>query len=323
MLGGITEDAPRKRINDELTKLNLAVDKAGKTADPKAAVTAFKAVLAAAETLLARAQGTQYAVDFAQASLVPLLVPTQAAITTLPAAPKAGLQQELDTLKADIKRYSEAADSTALQSIVAPRLKKLNRVATGLPKASAQADADIERAAKLVEALDPAGSAELQARLKALQDRKTAWPSGSTLDEIDSCVEALTNGAKTLIADAEAFKNKRALDQEIAKLRAKLDALKPRIDKASESPVPAFIEQRQKNVQGLVAVLENQLANGKKGPAETSLAALMLALDDTEKFKGLYAAHLAKLNAAKNGPIKAALALKLAPPDLAASRDKA
>ncbi|HEX7435384.1 MAG TPA: hypothetical protein VF308_01645 [Caldimonas sp.] len=207
---------------------------------------------------------------------------------------------------------------------MAPRLKKLNRVATGLPKASAQADADIERAAKLVQALDPAGSADLQARLKALQDqKKTAWPGGSTLDEIDASVDALTNGAQTLIADAEAFKNKLALDQEIAKLRARLDALKPRIDQCAQSPVPAYIEQRQKNVQGLVAVLENQLANGKKGPAETSLAALMLALDDTEKFKALYAAHLVKLNAAKNGPIKAALALKLAPPDLAASRDKA
>lgn len=324
VLGGITEDAPRKRIDDELTKLKLAVDKAGKTADPKAALTAFKAVLAAAETLLARAQGTQYAVDLSQANLVPLLAPTQAAIAGLPPAPKAVLQQELDSLKADIRRYDEAADSTALQSIVAPRLKKLNRVATGLPKASAQADADIERAARLVRALDPAGSAELQARLKALQDlKKTAWPGGSTLDAIDSSVDAVTIGAKTLIADAEALANKAVLDQQIAQLRAKLDALKPRIDKASESPVPAYIDQRQKNVRGLVAVLESQLTTSKKGPAETSLAALLLALDDTEKFKGLYAAHLVKLNAAKNGPIKTALALELVPPNLAASRDKA
>jgi hypothetical protein len=41
-----------------------------------------------------------------------------------------------------------------------------------------------------------------------------------------------------------------------------------------------------------------------------------------ERFKGFLAAHQAKLNAAKNGPIKAALALKLMPPDLATTRDK-
>ena len=77
------------------------------------------------------------------------------------------------------------------------------------------------------EVLLPAGaSAELQARLKALQDqKKAAWPSGKSLDEIAASVDTVTNGARTLIADADSLKAKLALDKEIAALRKRVDAL--------------------------------------------------------------------------------------------------
>src|SRR5439155_22665305 len=66
-------------------------------------------------------------------------------------------------------------------------------------------------------------SADLKARLQALQDqKKTAWPSGNSLDEIAASVDAVSGGAKTLIADAQALKSKNALDADIAALRIEL-----------------------------------------------------------------------------------------------------
>jgi len=162
VLGGISEDAPRNKINAELTKLKADVAKAGKNADPKAAIAAFNALLGTAQALLARAQAVKDTADLAQSKVAPLVAAAQSAVVAAPDGPKAVLQKELDSLRSDIKRYSEASDSTALQSIVMPRLQKLATVAASIAKLSTQADADIARAAKLVGALDPAASAELQ-----------------------------------------------------------------------------------------------------------------------------------------------------------------
>jgi hypothetical protein len=323
VLGGITDDAARRSVNAELAKLKAAFAKADKFKGRKATA-AFNALLGPAQDLRARADRTKDAGEWVQAHVAPMLAPVQAGIDAMASAPKAVLQKEFDGLKSDVKRYAEAGDTTALQSIVAPRLGKLHGLVTTLPKVSAQAGADLDRAAKLLLALDHVQASGLLARLAALKDaRETHWPAGASLDEIAASVDTLQSGAKALIADAEALQSSLALDREIAALRARLDALKPRIDKASESPVPAYIDQRQGNVKRLAQALDEQLAARKKAPAEKSLAGLQLALDDMEKFKGLWAAHKARFDAARNGPIKAALALKLEPADLAASRDKA
>ena len=323
VLGGLNDDAIRKRINADFDKLKATQAKANKITDPKAALTALNAALSDAQNLLTRAQGTKDALDLSEANIAPVTAIAQAAISAMEGPAKAVLLGELDTLKADSRRYTEAADSTSLRAIVVPRLKKLSDVTSGLGKASTQIDADLGLAAERVQALDPAASADLVTRLKTLQNqKKTAWPGGSSLDEIAASIEATTAAVKTLIANAEAMRDREIIDKQMVELQKQLDALKPRIDRASETPVPAYIEQRQKNVQRLVAILTSQLADRHKNAAQ-SLASLRLALDDTEKFKALYAAHMAKLNAAKNGPIRAVMSLKLAPPGLAAARDKA
>ncbi|GEM_PF-3839229 len=321
VLGGINDDAARKKINDELTKLKANVATAAKIADPKAAVTAYNALLTKAQDLRARADQTQFAVDFSQATLAPQLATAQTAINAAPAAPKAVLQKELDSLKADIKRYDGAADSTALQSIVAPRLKKLNDVAGGLAKASTQADADLARAATLVQALDPAGSADLRSRLTALQDqKKTAWPAGNSLDEIAASIDAVTDGAKTLIADAEALKTKLAVDKEIAALRKRVDGLKPRTDKASEAPVSSFVESWQQKVREALANFQKYEAARDLKSCEVVFSQLGAALDNMEQFKAQFAAFRAKFDAARDGGVKKALAVALKPAGLAALR---
>jgi hypothetical protein len=304
--------------------LKAAFAKADKAPNPKAGAAAFHGLLAPAQALLARAQGAKNALDWVAANVTPLLAPTQTGVNGLAATPKAVLQKELDGLKADAKRYGEAGDTTALQTIVAPRLKKLNTLAVGLPKLSAQVDADIARAADALLVLDKARASELLARLAALQDqKKSAWPAGGTLDEIAASVDTLSQAAKALIAEAHSLKATLVLERDMAALRAKLDALKPRIDKASESSQPPYIDQRQNNVKHLVQVLDEQLKANQKAPAEKTLASLLLALDDMDKFKRFLADYRARLAAAKSGPIKAALAFKLAPADLAASRDRA
>lgn len=324
VLGGISDDKARQAVNGELGKLKAAFAKAGKLADPKAATAAYNALLAPAQALRQRAQGAKDALDLAGEQLAPQAAQAQAAIATLPAAPKAVLQGELDALRADMQRYAQAGDSTALQSIVAPRLKKLAGVASGIPAVSRQVDGDLARADKLIAAVEPPAKTALQERLKALREqKKSAWPAGANLDELAANVDGLATALKTLIADTEAAQAQMVTDREVARLRAALARLGPRIEKANESPVPSYIDQRQKNVQMLEARMREQLDAGKPGPAEKTLASLQLALDDMEKFKRFHAEYKAKLDAAENGPIKAALAVKLVPADLAASRDKA
>ena len=80
MVGGIKEDGPRKRIDDDLTKLKAAVAKAKQPAPAAVATKALSAVLAAAEALRGRADRTKDAVDWAQANLGPLDAPTAAGI---------------------------------------------------------------------------------------------------------------------------------------------------------------------------------------------------------------------------------------------------
>ncbi|MBX3608196.1 MAG: hypothetical protein KF788_23185, partial [Piscinibacter sp.] len=324
VLGGLQDDKVRKSVNDELGKLQAAFVKAGKLADPKSATTAYQALLGPAQALRQRAQGAKDALDLAGDKLAPQVAQAQAALAALPAAPKGVLQGELETLRADMQRYAQAGDTAALQSIVAPRLKKLAEVAAGIPKVSQQVDADLARADKLIRAVEPPAQAGLQERLKALQaQKKAAWPAGASLDELAASVDGLAAALKTLIADTEAAQAQMVTDREVARLRAALARLGPRIDKAGESPVPSYIEQRQGNVKRLAAQMREQLDAGKPGPAGKTLATLQLALDDMEKFKGFYADFKVKFDAAENGPIKAALAVKLQPAELAASRDKA
>lgn len=324
LIAGIAEPAPRKHEEAELAKLRAAVAKAKQAAPQAVAAKSLAAVTAAAETLRARADRTKDAVDWAHANLVPLESAAGAAIGAMPGAAKAVLQKELAALHADIGKHEEAADRAALESSVAPRLDRVRAFASGMPKVAAQADQDLAQAAQAIAALDAATATPLLATLKALQAQRVgAWPSGDSLDALEASVGVVTQGAKALIEAARQAQAQVVLQKDIAALQQQLDALRPRIDKAGESGAPSYVEQRQQNVRALSQTMRAQLASSKKDAAEATLRSLRLALDDMEKFKALHAAYRARMDAAKGGPIKAALAMKLAPAELAASRDKA
>ncbi len=105
-----------------------------------------------------------------------------------------------------------------------------------------------------------------------------------------------------------------------AALRAQIDALKPRTDRASDTPVPKFVEQEQQAVRGKLADIEARFAERDFATAQAEIGTLEQHLRGMEHAKGLYEAHRKKFDAARAGPIAAALAKPVAPPKLDADR---
>ena len=325
VLGGINADEPRNRINAELTKLRAAVAKAAQVSDPKAAMKGWNAVKPAARDLLGKAEAAAGAVNWADGQLKPLIAPTRAAVDALAAAgPRTTLGGLLAAIESDIARFQAASDVASLQSVVAPRLQKLHRLATGLAEASTKADGDLARAAQLIAAFDEARSADIRATLKTLQDHKlSAWPAGSTLEEIDAALGTFAASVARLNTDAAALKVKLESLRQIDELRKRVELLKPRTDKANERPVPAFIDQEQKKVLARLAAVTAALDAEDLKKAEVAYSGLGAALDNLEACKKVWAKFKQDLAAARNGEIRTALALKLEPAALAASRTKA
>jgi hypothetical protein len=325
VLGGITADGPRKIINDELTRLKASVAKAAKVAVPKAAMAAWNAVKPAARSLIGRAEAAAGASYWADGQLKPLIEPVKTAIAGLAAAgPKGVLTAEMSAIEAEIERFKKANDVASLQALIAPRLQKLHRLATGLAQASAKADAELDRADKLIAGFDAARSVEIRASLKTLQDQKKAsWPAGGSVQEIDAGAATFEAAVRRLIGEAEVLKLKLDTLKEIDALRAQVTALKPRTDKASEAPVPVFVEKQQKEVRGRLAAVLAEFDKEDLKKSQAGYASLVAALGKLEKFKETWEKYKEKLAAAKAGEIKKALDLKLLPPALAVTRTKA
>jgi hypothetical protein len=262
---------------------------------------------------------------YSQGTLAPLVAATEQAIAKVTAASvQEVLKKGLAEAKAGIAKFEAAGDLASLQTTSLTRLQHLGQIAAAIPRASAFADQDLARAARFIEDLDPAGSADIRARLKALQDeKKNTWPTGATFDDLERSVTTFGKTVQQLIADAEVLKKKLATQGEIDALKRRADQLKPRIDKASETGVPAFVERGQKQVRDRSASLQSYLAKGDLKSSEVVFSALGAALDNLDMYKKSAADFELRMKQAKDGPIKAALALKLVPPELAASRDKA
>ena len=109
----------------------------------------------------------------------------------------------------------------------------------------------------------------------------------------------------------------------IVELQKRLDLLGPALARANDSPVPPFIDNWQRMVRETHAELQAKLAANDLAGAENAYSMLGARLDTLDKFKRNHADFEARFKAAKNGPVKAALALKLTPADLANSRTKA
>ena len=325
VLGGINADEPRNRIDAELTKLKAAVAKAAKVSAAAVAMKAWNALKPAARDLVSKAEAAAGAVTWADGQLRPLIAPTRAAIDALATAdPRATLTGLLAGVEADIGRFQAANDLASLQSVMAPRLQKLHRLATGLAAASAKADGDLARAAQLVGGFDEARSADIRASLQTLQEHKlAAWPAGSTLEEIDAAVGSFAASVARLQTDAAALKVRLESLKQVDELRRRVELLKPRTDKAMESGVPAFIDREQKKVVARLAAVTAALDAEDLKKAEVAYSSLGAALDKLETYKKIWARFKQDLAAAKNGDIQAALALKLEPAALAATRTRA
>jgi hypothetical protein len=87
--------------------------------------------------------------------------------------------------------------------------------------------------------------------------------------------------------------------------------------------VPPFIDREQKKVLARLAAVTAALDAEDLKKAEVAYSSLGVALDNLETCKKVWAKFRQDLAAAKNGEIKTALALKLEPAALAASRTKA
>lgn len=325
VLGAIAADAPRTAINAQLTKLQANVDKAKKFADPKQAMAAWNALKPAAGDLVGKAEAAAGADKWSDGQLKPLLDAAKTAIDALAAAgPKSALGAELAAIRAEIDKFKKTNDVAALQTAVAPRLQKLHLLVTGLGPASQRADDELARAARIVEAFDAKRSVEIRASLKTLQEhKKTAWPVGTTLAEIDAAAATFEASVRRLIGDAELLKLKFDSLKDLEALKVRFDALKPRIDKAADPKAPKFFAKEQKAVAGGVVAFDAAVVKEDLKAAQAAYAAVAKALDNLDVFREAWDKFQEKLAAAKAGEIKTALAIKLAPAALAATRDKA
>ncbi len=323
VLGGIQDDEARTAVNDQYGKLKAAFDKADKLGSTKAKVTAYEAILAPAQDLRAKADGIRYAFDLWEGNGKALVAPARTATGKLPDAAKAVLETTLANTEADALRAARAGDSTTLQSTIQPKLVRLHALVTTLPKRSTEIDAGIAAAAKVLLAIDKTRATDLLVRLARLQDaKKSGWPAGTTFEEVAASVDGLLAEARALQTEGQELTTKLGDERELAVVRKRLDGLKPRIDRANDTGMPKYVEDRQANVRNFAKTIEEQMAAGNKAAVLKTLGLLTLSLGDMESMKDRHAGYRRKFEAARDGAVKTARALKLKPADFAASRDK-
>ena len=152
-----------------------------------------------------------------------------------------------------------------------------------LGTASARADAELQRAATLIGGFEPTRSVEIKNRLQLLQSHKqSVWPIGAGVEEMDKSIAIFEASIRTFIADAEVLKLELDSLKDIAALRKRVDELKPRTDKASETPVPKFIDKAQKDVRDDLAATIAELDKEDLKKAEAAFGKLVAALDVME-----------------------------------------
>ena len=324
VLSVISDDALRTAINAELTKLKAAREKAVRITDPKAALAGWTALSEQVGALKKKAEGARDASAVSRDELDPLFSAAKTAVAAGPGAAKAKLEAELAALEADRQRFLKAMDGPSLTTAVKPRLSKLVDLAKALPSAAAKVDAALARAAAALKKIDDPATTPLQDRLKALQDERAAdWPAGKTIEEMAASHDRVAKGGEALAKEAEGLGPKLTMQREIAALRKRLDGLKPRLDKALVAGDSAVVQRHQKKITDSLAEFDKYEKAVNLVGCQMMFSRIGSTLDLVEPLPALIAACRARLAAAKNGGIKAALATKLEPASLAAVRKKA
>lgn len=132
-------------------------------------------------------------------------------------------------------------------------------------------------------------------------------------------VPPLQAAATQLVAAKSAF-NASVGPADWSAFEAKLKALDPRVARAGDAPVTAYVGGLQKAVLDRRGQIDAELVGKDVAAAEAGLAKLVQELDAMEQGKQRHTKHQAGFDAAKNGEIAAALALALKPPALAGER---
>ena len=327
VLSVISDNSLRQDIAVELARLQAAQAKAAKIADPKAALAGWKALLAPVQALEARAGGARDAIAASRDELEPLLASAMAAIAAVPAtlaAARMRLEAEGKAIDVERKRLLAAMDPAALVTTLKPRLVKLEALAKGLPAAASRVEAALKRADTALGKLDGDAAAALKERLAALRaERAGDWPAGATAPEMTASFERVTKGADALATEAEGLGPKLKRQKEIAELRKRLDGLKTRLDRAAGPAEAKVLEAMQKRLVDHLAKFTTFEAKADLKSCEILFSNIGATLDTLETLVGLVRAAKQRLQAARNGGIKAALAVKLEPAAVAALRQKA
>ena len=322
VLGAINAGEPRNRINAELAKLKAAVAKAAKVGDPKVAMKGWNALKPVARDLVSKAEAAAGAANWAEGQLA-LAASTRAAIDAPsprqdrgPRSPgcSQGSNPTSPASRPPRRRLAAVRPRAACRSCIArDRLSAASRKPTATLRAPPSSSL-LRRGAHCRHPRQP----------ETLQDHKlAAWPAGSTLEEIDAAVGTFAASLARLQTDAAALKVRLESLKQVDELRKRVELLKPRTDKAAESGVPAFIDKEQKKVVARLAAVTAALDAEDLKKAEVAYSSLGAALDNVETYNKIWARFKQDLAAAKNGEIKTALALKLEPAALAATRTKA
>src|SRR5207237_3293779 len=121
--------------------------------------------------------------------------------------------------------------------------------------------------------------------------KKTGWPAGATFEEVAASVDGLLADARALQTEGKELTTNVADEKELDAVRKRLDGLKPRFDRASETGMPKAVENAQANVRNLVKTIEEQMAAKNKAAVLRTLGVLTQSLEFMEGMKSRYLAY--------------------------------
>ena len=180
---------------------------------------------------------------------------------------------------------------------------------------------DYETARRIAAGAPPALAKEAAALLAAEKALNAATDDHDPRAGM-AAVPAMTAAIAALLA-ARSKINAAAGAPEFAAFGRRLDALKPRFDKASDAPATKHIDALQKKVRERVAAIQASVAAKDLADAEAGLTQLPADLATMEKARADHAAFVTKFNAARDGDVKRARGFALVPGTLSTIRSNA
>jgi hypothetical protein len=312
VLGGIPDDEARKAVNAEYLKLKAGFDKADKLGSTKAKVTAYQALPPAGAGPARQGRGIRYAFGLWDGNGKQLVAPARTAIGKIAARPRPCSRRPLAASRP--RRCAPRAPATA------PRCSRrcsrswcaCTPSRRQLPKRSKEIDDGIAAAAKVLLALDknarlrPAGAPREAAgrEEERLARRRDLRGGRGSVDGLLAEAASPADRGKELTTNL-------ADEKELEAVSKRLDGLKPRIDRADDAGMPKPVEDRQANVRNFAKVIEEQMAAEEQGRGAEDAGRPDPVARRPGADEGPLPGVPKKFEAARDGPVKKARALKL------------